>query len=418
MRWNETRRKTTIVTFALLASLVSFQACGGADGFQQPRELSADEQALVAASENFGLDFFREVVSQSDGGNVFVSPLSVSMALGMTVNGARGTTEQGMRQALRIDGMTAEQANRAFRDLIGLLTTMDPAVTVEIANSIWYREGLEVLQEFVDVNVEFFNAVVQALDFASPQAAETINNWVSDATHGLIDRIIEGQIPPAIVMYLINAVYFKGDWTTKFDKSVTRPDTFHALDGDKTVQMMHLKAGFRVVEEGTFSAIELPYGHELFHMTILLPDEPTGVDDLVASLSADRWRQLMARFEAAVLEEIEVYLPKFKLEWKSELKPVLAAMGMAEAFDPNMADFTGIVPEGGLYISEVFHKSFVRVDEEGTEAAAATRVDMGLGAISPPPEFRVDRPFVFAIHDRHSGALLFIGKIVDPPPVE
>lgn len=393
--------------------LLSF-GCG--DSWQPPRQLSADEVKLAAAANHFGLDFFREVVAQSDGRNLFVSPLSVSMALGMTWNGARAGTEAAMRAALRFGDLSAGQINQSFLDLIQLLTTMDPVVRVEIANSIWYREGLAVLQSFIDINVAFFQAVVQALDFDDPAAADTINAWVAEKTHGLIKEIVEKPINPMLVMFLINAVYFKGDWTWQFDKGRTSDGTFHAPEGERTVRMMYQKGKFRVIGGEKFAAIDLPYGHELFRMTILLPDPGVSVDDLVSAMTGENWAAWKAELAQAPEREIDVYLPRFELEWKSSLKQVLSAMGMAEAFDPALADFTGMVAAGELFISDVLHKTYVRVDEKGTEAAAVTSVEMG--ATSIPESFRVDRPFVFVIHDLHSGAILFAGKIVDPPAIQ
>ena len=407
-------RQVMPVLMMLLASLsLGLAACGGT-AWQDPRQITENEHQVVAASNDFGLDFFREVVAQSDGGNVFVSPLSVSMALGMTLNGARGSTEQGMLAALRLEGLDRQQINQSYLDLIELLTTMDPQVTLEIANSIWYRQGLEVLQEFIDTNVTFFGAVVQALDFSDGGAADIINAWVAEKTHDLITEIVEKPIDPMLVMFLINAVYFKGDWSSQFDKSDTHADTFHAPQGDETVQMMVQKSDFRIVETTDLSAIELPYGHGLFRMTILLPHADVNVDDVVASLTPEQWEQLQAQFAGAGEREFTVYLPRFELKWETVLNDVLSALGMAEAFDPNRADFSGIVAAGGLFISRVRHKTYVRVDEEGTEAAAVTSVEVG--ATSAQPDiFRVDRPFVFVIHDNHSGALLFAGKIVSPP---
>jgi serine protease inhibitor len=404
------RKFVGAVSWVLFAALVLGSGC--ADSWQPPRQLSADEIRLAQAANDFGLDFFREAVAQSAGGNLFVSPLSISMALGMAWNGARAGTEAAMRQALRFGDLSPERVNQGFLGLIALLTTMDPAVRVEIANSIWYRQGLEVLQSFIDVNVAFFQAVVRALNFDDPAAADTINAWVAEKTHGLIKEIVQKPIDPMLVMFLINAVYFKGDWAYRFDKSRTQPGTFHAPDGDVTVQMMYQEGKFRVLGGENFAAIDLPYGHELFRMTILLPDAGVQLNELVGALTPENWKEWISQLDQAPTRELDVYLPRFELEWESRLKQVLSAMGMAEAFDPALANFTGIVAGGGIFISDVVHKTYVRVDEQGTEAAAVTSVEMG--ATSVPEAFRVDRPFVFVIHDRHSGAILFAGKIVNP----
>ncbi len=375
------------------------------------RELSDNEQKLVTASNVFGFDLMKEVVAQSDGGNVFISPLSISFALGMTYNGARGSTEEGMRLALAYGELTTEEINQGYRDLIDLLCNMDSRVTMEIANSIWILEGFEVLQAFIELNQTFFDALVQVLNFADPSAADTMNAWVAEKTNDKIDAIVQAPIDPNTVMFLINAIYFKGTWTYQFDPEDTQPAPFTTPTGEKTVQLMSLHGDLPCYETGAFKAANLPYGAGKFSMTVILPKPGMEVDAVVADLGTVNWASWLAGFTE---QEAEVFLPRFELEYESSLNDVLAALGMDEAFSGD-ADFTGINPEGGLFISEVKHKTYVKVNEEGTEAAAVTSVEVG--RLSMPQVFtlRVDRPFLFIIHDAHSKALLFMGKIVDPP---
>ncbi|MBI5487342.1 MAG: serpin family protein [Deltaproteobacteria bacterium] len=375
-----------------------------------PRPLSTQETALVEAVQPFGLDLFREVVTRSDGGNVFISPLSVSMALGMALNGAAGDTRAAMEGMLGFTGMTSEDVNRSVRDLIDLLTHMDPAVALAIANSIWYREGFSVRAEFLEVNSTWFDAEVAALDFDDPSAATAMNDWVDESTRGRITSIIAPPIDGAAVMFLINAVYFKGSWSQRFDASLTRDETFHAPAADATVPMMNVHAELPYCSSAEFLGVDLPYGEGWFRMMVLVPQPGLAVDDLVALMTPEGWAGAAACFRTI---EGDLAMPKFIFEYSTSLNEVLGALGMGIAFT-DAADFTGISAAGGLSISEVKHKTWVRVDEEGTEAAAATSV--GIVITSEPPTFdlRVDRPFVFAIHDTHSGALLFIGKMVEP----
>jgi serpin B len=400
--------KRNLGSILLIVTLV-ISACTTEEG-PNIRDLTVVEQSLVESANRFGFELFSEVISQSDGGNVFISPLSVSLALGMTANGARNDTETAMHTTLGYSGLTAAEINEGYRGLIEYLVNLDPRVTMEIANSIWYQEGFEVLQEFVDVNQTFFDAVVQALNFAAPGAADTMNAWVADKTHGKIEEIIDPPISGDTVMFLINAIYFKGTWTYQFDPQDTTDETFHAPAGDKTVKMMHLNGDLSYQQKADFQAVNLPYGHELFSMTVFLPSGGQSVDDLAVRLTGANWAAWMQGFE---VEEVDLSLPRFELEYEQVLNDVLIALGMGVAFSM-AADFTGINPAGGLFISAVKHKTYVKVNEEGTEAAAVTSVEISKG-VSTPITMRIDRPFLFVIHDKHSKAMLFMGKIVDPP---
>jgi len=396
--------------FLLVIVVVTSVACGGSNT-QGPnvRDLTEIEQSLVQSSNSFGFKLLSEVVGQSDGGNVFISPLSVSIALGMTYNGTAGTTEEGMRACLEFGDLNREEINQGYQDLIELLCNMDPDVTMEVANSIWYREGFEVLQSFIDAMLTFFDALVTAVDFTDPGTVDVINAWVAEKTHDKIDKILN-ETYADMVMVLINAIYFKGTWTYEFDPEDTRDGTFHASDSDQTVKMMNMHGELSYQENQDFQAVDLPYGHELFSMTVFLPREGKSVDDIIAMLTDQNWSAWMAGFE---VQEIDLALPRFELEYDKVLNDVLKALGMQDAFDPMVADFSGIKPDHDMWISEVKHKTYVKVNEEGTEAAAVTSVTVVDSAAGP--FMTVDRPFLFVIHDKNSKAMMFMGKIVDPP---
>lgn len=396
---------SSLTALGLLAGLA---ACGGDGQGPNTRPLSQDEQGLVQAANDFGFRLLEEVAAEQGQDNLFISPLSVSLALGMTYNGARGETEQAMRQTLGLGELSREQINDGYRGLIDLLCELDPKVTVEIANSIWYRDGFDVLQAFVEVNVEHFDAVVRALDFADAGAADTINAWVSEKTHGKIDEIVEPPINAATVMFLINAVYFKGDWMLQFDPEDTREQAFHGPGGARQVPMMNMHTELAYLETDRAQIVDLPYGHGLYSMTVVLPKPEVDRAELIAGLDRNRWQQWM---NGLVEQELTLALPRFELEYEKVLNDALIALGMGVAFG-GAADFTGIRESGGLYISRVKHKSYVKVDEVGTEAAAVTSVEVRETSISNA--MIADRPFLFVIHDKHSGALLFMGQIVDP----
>ncbi|MGH7699789.1 MAG: serpin family protein [Gemmatimonadales bacterium] len=384
-----------------------------------PRELTAAERRLIEADNRFAFKILRELAArESPDSNIFVSPLSMAMALGMTYNGAAGATAEGMARALELEGLTLDEVNHSYRDLIALLRGLDPRVTFEIANSIWYDlDYAAVFQPgFIETNQTYFDATVQALDFGDPTAAGTINGWVNESTRGRIPTIVPDPIPEDdVIMYLINAIYFKGDWIERFDKRLTRDAPFRRRDGSTaTVRMMsHGKeVDARVAYDGGIGILDLPYGGGAYSMTIALPPEPGDIEAFTAELTQERWDAWIAALDST---SVQVFLPKFRQAYAPEgLIPVLKTLGMTPAFcDELGTDFSGIGGSpGDLCITSVDHKAFVDVNEEGTEAAAATAV--GVGLTSAPPSFTVDRPFVFAIRENLSGTILFLGRIVHP----
>lgn len=380
----------------------------------QSRPLTSLEKALVASDNAFGFKLFQSVNRDEAGKSVFISPVSVSMALGMTLNGANGTTRDAMAHTLEFGGMSQDDINTSYKSLIAHLIGLDPKVKFQIANSIWYRPDLNVEQSFKEVNKLNFDAEINSIDFSDPSAPKTINGWVDRNTNGKIKEIVPDPIPRELVMYLINAIYFKGTWTYRFDTSQTRNDFFTLADGSrKPCRMMSQGGEFYYYADDQLQAIDMPYGDAGFSATILLPKAGTNIETFVGQLTQQQWNAWIGRLNKT---KGDIYLPKFKLEYKKKLNVMLIAMGMSIAFNPGAADFTNIDRRGGLFISEVMHKTFVQVDEEGTEAAAVTSVGISRTSIGPSDNFimRVDRPFIVVIRERHSGTILFIGKVVEP----
>jgi serine protease inhibitor len=378
------------------------------------RELTTLEKQLTTSNNAFGINLFKEIVRTAEQENIFISPLSVAMALGMTLNGAVGDTYEAMKTTLGFAGMTDEQINQSFKDLIALLTGLDPLVQFDIANSIWIRQGFDVLQEFIDTNQDFFDALVQNLDFSSPQATDIINAWVSDNTQGKIEEIVQPPINPLTVMFLINAIYFKATWTVEFDPSKTIDDIFTKPDGSALpIKMMRMRDVLSYFETADFQAVDLPYGENKFSMTVILPKAGRTVDELIREITPETVAAWASSFNK---QDVLLHLPKFKLEYDKKLNDVLTALGMGVAFEAGQADFTRINPNFDLFISNVKHKTFVDVDEEGTEAAAATVVEITLTSAGDNPEFLMicNRPFLFLIREHNSNTILFIGKIVAP----
>jgi serpin B len=381
-----------------------------------PRALTVGEQQLVAANNRFAFSLFREIVRQEPAGkNLFVSPVSVAMALGMTVNGAAGTTRDSMLRALELTGLLMAEVNAGYRGVIDLLRVLDHSVAFTLANSIWYRNTIHPDQGFLDDTRTFFDADVRALDFASPTAARTINDWVNAQTRGKIPEIVDSPIPDSVIMYLINAIYFKGSWTQQFDRALTHNTTFNLLGGGlvPVPTMSHGDpAPARYYAGDGVTVVDLPYGGRAWSMTIVLPRSAAATDTVVAGLTAERWDAWMGLLDST---DVFVTMPKFTLRYDLEMTSVLSALGMREAFcGPWPTDFTRLYPPGGACITKVKHKTFVDVYEEGTEAAAVTSVEMGV--TSAPLELRVvvDRPFLVAIRERLTGTVLFLGRVMNP----
>ena len=376
-----------------------------------PNNLTASEQELVGSANRFGLKLFRELINQEEAdNNMFISPLSVSMALGMTYNGAAGATRDEMSSTLELAGLSIDEANRSYQSLIHLLANLDPDVTFTIANSIWSRLGIPVKPSFVELNKTYFDALVRSLDFSNPESADTINSWVEDNTGGKIKSIVEKPIDPATVMFLINAIYFKADWAARFDPDSTFDGIFHLADSTTvSCPMMTRPDSFDVFTGANFSALDLPYGDSSFSMMIFLPDAGTSVNELAGEFTDENWNLWTGSFERVVLPLV---LPKFKISYDVTLNDVLKSLGMNLAFS-QWADFSNMIEGGGVFIDQVKHKTFVEVDETGTEAAAVTVV--GIGIVSfPPPQFVVNRPFLFVIYERTSKSILFMGRVTDP----
>jgi serpin B len=382
-----------------------------------PRELSASEAAVIGRSNGFAFDLLRQVAAeQAPGTNVFLSPLSASMALGMLLNGAGGQTHDEIRDMLGFEGMSRAEVNAAYRGLTDLLVDLDPSVDVQLANSVWYREGFAPAADFLSALDESFDAEVSGLDFSAPDAAATINAWVESHTNGRIDGIVEDPIDAAAMMFLLNAVYFNAPWTEAFDFEQTAPRDFTLSDGSvvEVPTMVREPDGGPLLRGAAHGwiAVEMPYGGEAYAMTLLLPQDPsTSVDDLLPELDAGAWSDLVAGLAQT---DAGVEMPRFRISWEASLKEPLQALGMREAFGDgaNLDPMTG--GPNDLHVSKVKQKIWVDVHEEGTEAAAVTSIEVRVVSAGPTPPIRIDRPFVAAIRERYSGTILFLGVIEDP----
>lgn len=374
-----------------------------------PRELTPQEQRIAGNSQGFGFALLREVGKSLPNDNLMLSPLSVSMALGMAANGAEGSTYDEMRDLLGYGQLTHDEVNAAYRGLLEQLRLRDERVQFTIANSVWYRNTFTVEPTFLAESRDAFHAEVRALDFNASNAPSTINDWVSRETGGRIKDLIS-QINPLDVMFLINAIYFKAPWTEPFEKQSTAAGAFTRDDGSSvTAQLMHQDGTFNQYIGSDVKLVELLYADSAYSMVLALPVTGT-VNALVQSLTTEKWQQWLGQLHPG---RIMLTLPRFEYRSGDELKQELQALGMKLAFDPDAANFDRINPnQQDLYVSSVIHKTYISVDEEGTEAAAATSVTMGV--TSMPPTIQFTRPFFFAIRERSTGTILFTGILRDP----
>lgn len=408
------RHLAASTAIALLATACSSVAPPGAAPESitaLPRSLSVAEERVLGAANRFTFSLFHRLNEAQRGSNVFASPLSASMALGMTMNGAAGSTFDEMRSALALGSAAQEEINAGYEGLIDLLRGLDRAVEFRIANSIWHEQSFPFHESFFEAVRGPFDAEVRGLDFASQSAVTTINAWVNSQTNGRIPTILEAIAPDAR-MYLINAIYFKGSWRHRFDPAKTEAGEFTTLSGStQSARLMNSQHTMRYAETAELQVADLAYGGDAFAMTVILPKAGTDVEAVAASLDGQRWDALIGQLRE---REVNLYLPKLRLAYERTLNDDLQALGMRQAFAA--ADFTRMSPRGkDLFISQVKHKSYVDVDEEGTEAAAVTSVEISVTSVPVIPTMRVDRPYLFAIRERLSGTILFIGKIVAMP---
>ena len=375
-----------------------------------PRDLTSAERSVLGASNTFSFALWKRVNLAQKDSNVFVSPLSASFSLGMAMNGAANQTFDDMRTGLQFGSILLADIDAGYKSLIALLTSLDKTVTMDVANSIWYRNSFPFNQSFLDDGANYFNATIKPLDFANVDASlAAINGWVNTQTKGKIPSILD-KIEPENVMFLINAIYFKGSWREKFDPALTQDAAFHAVGGDQTVRLMHRHDKMLYTETPTYQAVDLPYGDSAFTMTVVLPKTGTTVESLAASLDASAWHALTAGLHTG---DIDLFLPKVKMSWTRALIPDLTGLGMVAPFVAGGADFTRMSTRGrDLYISIVRQKTFVDINEEGTEAAAVTATGISVTSAPLTTVMRVDRPFVFVIRERLSGTVLFMGKVV------
>lgn len=380
-----------------------------ADSVKPNQLLKAIPASFADQTSEFAFDFLKtHNAAEKADKNYFVSPLSLHVALGMLANGADGKTKEELTTGLRVSS-DLTITNGIYKDLIENLPNSDPKVTNTIANSVWYRNTFSVEKSFLDILKASFNAQTYAEDFNNTATVGKINTWASDNTNGKIKKVIE-QIEPAHVMFLMNALYLKGDWKIPFKTENTHDADFAGTNGTKSVKMMSMQEKVKYAKRSNYQALELAYGGGNYVMTILLPDEKTPVGNIINTMSSSEWKSLNT---ALAEQKVIIGLPKFTVEYETNLNNVLGKMGMPTMFS-DFADLSKISPPAGkLRVGFVKQNTFVAVDEKGTEAAAVTTIGIELTSAPILPEFICNRPFAFFISEKQSNTILFAGKIVN-----
>jgi len=376
-------------------------------------ELSERAGEVIGSSNQFGIELFTRTVTEEPA-NMMLSPLSASIALTMALNGSASQTFTQMHQMLGYpEDMTIQQVNQTYQSLVSQLLSVDPKVKIALANALFYRLGFLVKPTYLETMEDDFDAHVEGLNFSLPAALATINGWASDNTFGKIPEVLQ-EISPDAVMFLMNALYFKGDWTYQFDEDETTNQPFHLDDGtDINVPTMAGNVGAMRYSGNNFRAIELPYGQSNFSMVVIVPNGT--LSGFYPGLTPAVWEEVTSALDAQTdWIKTDVLMPKFEFDYEKILNDQLKAMGMTDAFLPFSADFSGITDEQ-IFISFVKQNTYVMVNEEGTEAAAVTTIGFENTSVGPDtPFFFIDKPFVFAIRERTTNTLLFIGSVTNP----
>jgi serpin B len=404
--------KRMISFFAILFLIF---ACNDKPVDPVPSDLTPTQKSakIIAADNQFGFELFQKVnASQVEQKNTMVSPLSVSLALAMLYNGTEGNTKKQMEEMLHKSNLTVEDINQSYQEMVGALSSHDPKVELSISNAIFYRNTFEVKPDFINTNQNYYQAEVSGLDFTNAtQTLEKVNGWVNAKTKGKIDKIIE-EVSDNAVMYLLNAIYFNGEWKYRFDAKETFNMNFVKEDQSVIqVPTMQIENPFNYFSNENFKLLEMPYGSGKYSMIIFLPEVGKTTEDVISQLTSVQVNDWISRMTE---QKKKVYLPKFEFKFDDSLVDELSALGMTDAFNASTANLSGISDQAQLVVSEVKHKSYIKVDERGTEAAAVTGITIDVTSVGPDNSFRVDHPFVFAIREKDTQAILFIGKVIDP----
>lgn len=406
--------KTLALSFIASIAL-SFCACdvispdkdGNKNNQFKAISMTKADEAVNDASNNFGFEVYRSLYKDEQ---MLISPLSMSLALSMAAIGADGTTAEQMVNTLGFDGLTTEDVSAYYEKMVSAMLEADKKTTFEVANSIWTADGISLEKDFVNAAEKYYSATVKNVNFGKQSGIDEINKWCANKTHNKITKILSSPNSD-LRAALLNALYFNGKWSEKFDEKTTKMP-FTTIDGkEEKMDMMHVKEDFQYCETNGFKMVRLPYGNGAFAMSVILPDEGTDFKEAVDRLDVDLWNKLDSSLRR---HEVSVTMPEFKYEYNCTLNDVLKSLGMEDAFTGS-ADFSRMTKSESLYISQVIQKTYIDVNTKGTEAAAVTYIGMMATSAGPDPDYKVftaDRPFIYVISETSTGAILFMGQKV------
>lgn len=408
-----------------ILSLVLVPACEKAGTNDQPVDpgnpmnISTDvhQKEVIDSANKFAFDLFKPILADAKGDeNIMISPFSITSALSMTLNGASRETFEAMKKALRMEGKTLEQINETYLKLMTEMVPVDERVVLEIANSVWVEKRLNVNQKFMTVVKNWYQAEAKGIDVTDPNAVNLVNDWIAEKTHDKITDMLD-YLDPDLAMLLINAVYFNGKWRYQFYKADTKDEPFYVTSAtQKRVPMMHQEENLKAIRTGNLTIVDLPYGQGNYSMLVVLPDAEVTSTDAADALTPSKWNEWMDLLTDNT-HKVELSMPRFKYKYKRLLNDDLTDLGMGVAFS-DWADFSNISDQA-LQISRVIHQSFIETNKEGTEAAAATIVEIRFTSAGPGSEptiwkIDIDRPFIYFIHEISTGTILFMGRVGDP----
>lgn len=418
------KKKPLIIFFTLLVSAVVilcvslFNNVSAQDLTKNltPKKINntLPDKSYINSYNNFSSNLF--IASAENKGNVLISPASVYLALAMTVNGADNETKTEMLNALASNGITLDMLNLQSSNLISELKTSTDKTSLSVANCIWYDKEFTPDNAFLQTDADYYGAALNKLDFKDTKSADVINKWVSDSTNGKIDKIVD-KIDESTVMYLINTIYFKSEWQSKFNKNNTRQMTFHTPAGGVEVDFLNKTGGVDYISGNNAKGVVLNYENDKFAYFAIMPDNNATPRQWISSQGDKLFSNIFSMISAKQTKSAELYMPKFETKYQDSIKNELEKLGIKKAFDANSADLSLMNKDHvkNLYISEVLHKTYIKIDENGTEAAAATSVEVSLTAMpSSDMQLKFDKPFIYGIVDLTSGSVIFAGIMENP----
>ncbi len=389
----------------------------------KPVRLTAEQTVFANDNNAFTLNFFQSLNGKMKNRSIVCSPLSITYVLSMVNDGATGITEQELEQTLGFHAGGIQAVNDYCKNLIDNLPHVDEKVQLNIANAIFVNDKYQLKKQFQQDMANYYDAKAEALDFSSPSTLDRINGWCDEKTRGMIPTILE-RVDPRTVSYLLNAIYFKAEWASMFEKNETREETFTTPDGETRVPLMHQNVYMNYLRNDQYAAVSIPYGNGQWMMTVMLPEDGKTTDDVISSLAASGWSTdfLKNPLREARRYAVDLKLPRFETAFDTDdaggLIELLMGMGIRRAFDGNSAEIPNMCENGNLYISMMKQKAKIKVNEEGSEAAAVTIAGVNFtsagGDTQEPPKatFHANRPFVYVIHEQSSGVILFVGKFM------